>query len=79
MTNPIVRDCLSHQIALKFEIETDVAKFISAAKDMVARGLHRHILTHDISGNEFICIRCKKSLQAKKPRMPDQACANGLA
>ena len=79
MTNPIVRDCLSHRIALKFEIETDVAKFISAAKDMVARGLREHILTRDISGNEFICIRCKNSLRAKKPRMPDQACTNGLA
>ena len=79
MTNPIVRDCLSHRIALKFEIETDVAKFISAAKDMVARGLREHILTRDISGNEFICIRCKNSLRAKKPKMPDQACANGLA
>ena len=79
MTNPIVRDCLSHRIALKFEIETDVAKFISAAKDMVARGLRKHILTRDISGNEFICIRCKNSLRAKKPKMPDQACANGLA
>ena len=43
MTNPIVRDCLSHRIALKFEIETDVAKFISAAKDMVARDLREHI------------------------------------
>ena len=27
---------------------------------------------------EFICIWCKLSLQRKNPKMPDQACANGL-
>ena len=27
---------------------------------------------------EFICIHCKISLQKKNPKMPDQACANGL-
>ena len=29
--------------------------------------------------NEFICICCRNSLGPKKnPKMPDQACANGL-
>ena len=28
--------------------------------------------------NEFICICCRNSLQQKKPKMPDQAWANGL-
>ena len=28
--------------------------------------------------NEFICICCRTSLRQKKPKMPDQACANGL-
>ena len=27
---------------------------------------------------EFICRQCKNSLQRKNPKMPDQACANGL-
>ena len=27
---------------------------------------------------EFICILCRNSLQHKNPKMPDQACANGL-
>ena len=27
---------------------------------------------------EFICVCCRNSLQQKKPKMPDQACANGL-
>ena len=27
---------------------------------------------------EFICIWGRNSLQQKKPKMPDQACANGL-
>ena len=32
---------------------------------------------HDIDTmDEYICIRCKNSLQQKKPKMPDQACAN---
>ena len=28
--------------------------------------------------DEYICIHCKNSLQQKRPKMPDQACANGL-
>ena len=28
--------------------------------------------------NEYICIQCRNSLQQKNPRMPDQACTNGL-
>ena len=28
--------------------------------------------------DEFICICCRNSLQQKNPKMPDQACANGL-
>ena len=28
--------------------------------------------------NEFICIHCRNSWRQKKPKMPDQACANGL-
>ena len=28
--------------------------------------------------NEFICIHYRNSLQQKKTKMPDQACANGL-
>ena len=34
---------------------------------------------HDIDTmDEYICICCKKSLQQKKTKMPDQACANDL-
>ena len=28
--------------------------------------------------DEFICIHCRNVLHSRKPRMPDQACANGL-
>ena len=28
--------------------------------------------------NEFICIYCRNSFRQKKPKMLDQACANGL-
>ena len=28
--------------------------------------------------NEFICMWCRNSLRQKNPKMPDQACANGL-
>ena len=35
--------------------------------------------THNVyTMSEFICIWCRNSLQQKKPKMPDQACANGL-
>ena len=27
---------------------------------------------------EFICVCCKISLQLHNPKMPDQACANGM-
>ena len=27
---------------------------------------------------EFICIHCRNSLRQKKPKLPNQACANGL-
>ena len=30
------------------------------------------------STNEFICFHCKTCLQKKTPKMPNQACANGL-
>ena len=41
----------------------------------------QHVVEHDDIDimDEFICICCKNSLQPKKtPKMPDQACANGL-
>ena len=28
--------------------------------------------------NEYICIQCRTSLQQNNPKIPDQACANGL-
>ena len=28
--------------------------------------------------DEYICIHCKNSLQQRKTKMPDQACANGV-
>ena len=35
--------------------------------------------THNVyTMSEFICIKCRNSLQQKKPKIPDQACANGL-
>ena len=35
-------------------------------------------LGHTNGGNEFISVHCRNSLRQKKPKMPDQACANGL-
>ena len=35
-------------------------------------------LGHTNRGNKFICIHCRNSLRKKTPKMPDQACANGL-
>ena len=78
MTNAIVRKCLSHRIALNFATENDLSVFISAAKNMSARGMNQCIAIDAVTDNEFICIRCKNALHGKKPRMPDQACANGL-
>ena len=78
MTNAIVRRCLSHRVALNFAPENDLSAFISAAKNMSARRINECIAIDAVTDHEFICIRCKNALRGKKPRMPDQACANGL-
>ena len=78
MTNAIVRRCLSHRIALNFATENDLSAFISAAKNMSTRGMNECIAIDAVTDNEFICIRCKNALHGKNPRMPDQACVNGL-
>ena len=36
----------------------------------------RHTITYNIC--EYICIKCHNSLKRKKPKLPAQACANGL-
>ena len=38
----------------------------------------RHTTQVGCSTNEFICFHFKTCLQNKTPKMPDQACANGL-
>ena len=39
---------------------------------------HHSELNEDTFIQECICIRCRNSLKPQKPKMPDQACANGL-
>ena len=40
---------------------------------------YQHSTVLDSTDVEYICICCKISLHARNPRMPDQACANGLS
>ena len=39
---------------------------------------HEPELNEHIFIQEFICIQCRNCLKLWKPKMPDQACANGL-
>ena len=81
MTDEIVKECLSHQYVMKLHRHT------SSENDEIRTHEWPQFVQDDVEHhniyvmNEFICIHCRNSLRPKKkkkPKMPDQACANGL-
>ena len=79
MNNKIVKKSLSHRYVMKIysQSPSTIDKRVTGNNWLV-------IVQHTEEDNsvsyekEFICIDFRNSLQQKKPKMPDQACANGL-
>ena len=78
MSDEIVKECLSHRYVMKLH------RYTSHENDEMTTNKWPQFVADDVEHediyvmNEFICIHCKNSLLQKKPKMPDQACANGL-
>ena len=78
-TNEGVQKCLSHHFILKVKqksayteaLDNDNSQWLNFVYDDNADGT-------TVVFDEFIGICCRNALHSRKPRMPDQACANGL-
>ena len=78
MTDETVKQCLSHRYVMTLHKHTSQVndKMRTHEWPQFVQDVVEH---HDIDTmDEYICIHCKNSLQQKKPKMPDQACANDL-
>ena len=81
MTNPIVKKSLSYRYQM---IITNNSNSTGSGKceyhkyNWNESSGDEHELNEDTFIEEFICIRCRNCLKLRKPKMPDQACANGL-
>ena len=78
MSDKTVKQCLSHRYVMKLHRHTfqenDEMRTYEWPQFVQDDGEHDDIYVI----GEFICIHCRNSLQQKNPKMPDQACANGL-
>ena len=78
MSNETVKECLSHQYVMKLH------RYTSHENDNITTNKWPQFVPDDVEHdniyvmNEFICICCRNSLRQKTPKIPDQACANGL-
>ena len=79
MSNEAGKECLSHWYVMKLH------RHITHENDEMTTHKWPQFVQDDVEPddiyvmNEFICICCRNSLRQKKPpKMPDQACANGL-
>ena len=79
MNHEIIEKSLSHRYVMKIYSQSP-----STIHNTVTGNNWPVIVQHTEEDNpvsyekEFICICCRNSLRQKKPKMPDQACANGL-
>ena len=78
MSDEIVKECLSHQYVMKLHRHT------CHENDDITTHKWLQFVPDDMEDddiyvmNDFICICCRNCLRQKKPKMPDQVCANGL-
>ena len=78
-TNEVVQKCLSHHFIMKVKqksayvdaLDNDNSQWLNLVYDDNADGTTAVF-------DEFIGIGCRNALHSRKPRMPDQACVNGL-
>ena len=79
MNHEIIKKSLSHRYVMKIYSQSP-----STIHNRVTGNNWPVIVQHTEEDNpvsyekEFICIHHRNSLRQKKPKMPDQACANGL-
>ena len=81
MSNPIVKKSLSYQyqMAITNNIDNTTSGKCEYYKyKWNGMSGHEAELNEDTFIQEFICIQCRNSLKLQKPKMPDQACANGM-
>ena len=72
MSNETVKECLSHQIVITLNRHTSHDEMRTHKWPQCVQDDNIYVM------NELICIQCRHNLRQKKPKMPDQACANGL-
>ena len=78
MSNETLKECLSHWYVMKLYRHTSHENDDMTPHkwpQFVPDGVE-HVDIYVM--NEFICIHCRNTLRRKKPKMPDQVCANGL-
>ena len=77
MNHEIIKNSLSHRYVMKIYSQS-----LSTIHNRVTGNNWPVIVQHRDNSvsyeKEFICIHCRNSLRQKKPKIPDQACANGL-
>ena len=76
-TNDVVRKSLSCQFILKVK-QLMNHNVVLGAINSIEELSNKLTDSAEIVFDEYICIRCRNALRSKRPRMPDQACANGL-
>ena len=79
MNNDIVQKCLSHHYRMTLKKSVPGEKNVETINNEWPTIKDRISETDNAcTMSEFICMQCRNSLQQKKPKMPDQECANGL-
>ena len=79
MNNDIVQKCLSHCYKMTLQKSIPCKTHVKTVNNEWPTVEDRISETHNVYAmSEFICIGCRNSLWQKKPKMPDQACENGL-
>ena len=79
MNHEIIKKGLSHRYVMKIYSQSP-----STIDNSITGNNWSVIVQHTEEDNsvsyekEFMCIHCRNSLRQKKPKMPDQACANRL-
>ena len=76
-TNDFIRKSLSCQFILKVKQLMNHNVVLSAINSIEELS-NKLTDSAEIVFDDYICIWCRNALHSKQPRMPDQACANGL-
>ena len=76
--NDVVEKCLSHHFIMRHSRQHDMTRNPENHTDGWPKVSPKYITCELQCTDEYICIQCKYFLQRKNPKMPNQACANGL-